>query len=103
MVATANNWRTFNIMYLHYLQNNIRKIKHAETSGLITCLLNRAKTICSTESLFRSEVTMLKEMFFKNGYPAWFFNKTLDSFCNSSQQENDQTSEDENGNQKLYL
>ena len=25
-------------------------------SGLITCLLNRAKTTCSTESLFRSEV-----------------------------------------------
>ena len=30
MVATGNNRKTFNIMYLHYLQNNIRKIKHAE-------------------------------------------------------------------------
>ena len=27
MVATANNRRTFNIIYLHYLQNNSRKIK----------------------------------------------------------------------------
>ena len=42
-------------------------------------------------------------MFFKNGYPAWFFSKILNSFYNSSQQENDQTSEDENDNQKLYL
>ena len=67
-------------------------------SGLITCLLNRAETICSTESLFRSEVTKLKEMFFKNGYPAWFFNKILNSFYNFSQQENDQTSEDKNEN-----
>ena len=72
-------------------------------SGLITCLLNRAKTICSTESLFRSKVTKLKEMFFKNGYPAWFFNEIINSFYNSSQQQNDQSSEDENDNQKLYL
>ena len=72
-------------------------------SGLITCLLNRAKTICSTESLFRSEVTKLKEMFFKNGYSAWFYNKTLNTFYNSGQHENDQISEDENDNQKLYL
>ena len=27
MVATANNRGTFNIIYLHYLQNNIRKTK----------------------------------------------------------------------------
>ena len=42
-------------------------------------------------------------MFFKNAYPVWFFNKILNSFYDSSQQENDQTSEDENDNQKLYL
>ena len=71
--------------------------------GLITCILNRAKAICSTESLFRSEITKLKEMFFKNGYSAWFFNKILNSFYNSRQQENDKTSEDEKDNQKLYL
>ena len=27
MVATANNRRAFNIIYLHYLQNNIQKIE----------------------------------------------------------------------------
>ena len=42
-------------------------------------------------------------MFFKNGYSAWFFNKILNSFYNSSQQENEHTSEDETDNQKLYL
>ena len=31
------------------------------------------------------------------------FNKILSRFYNSNQQENDQTSEDENDNQKLYL
>ena len=30
IVATANNRGIFNIMYLRYLQNNIRKIKYAE-------------------------------------------------------------------------
>ena len=42
-------------------------------------------------------------MFFKNDYSAWFFNEILNSFYNSSQHENDQISEDENDNQKLYL
>ena len=45
----------------------------------------------------------LKEMFLKNGYSTWFYDEIINSFHNSSQHENDQVSEDENDNQKLYL
>ena len=48
--------------------------------GYTTCLLKCAETICSTESLFRSEITKLNEIFFKNGYSAWVFNEILNSF-----------------------
>jgi len=54
-------------------------------SGLILCLLNRAKSICSTRFLFNKEVFKLRQMFASNGYPNSFFNKILNRFlctCN---------------------
>ena len=41
-------------------------------TGLIYCLLHRAKTICTNINLFNNEVTKLREMFSKNSYPARF-------------------------------
>ena len=47
-------------------------------SGLIMCLLHRAKKICSSDMLFYNEVEKLKLMFYTNGYPLYIFNKALD-------------------------
>ena len=44
-------------------------------SGLIICLLNRAKIICSTTALFQKEVKELRSMFQENGYPKSYFDK----------------------------
>ena len=49
-------------------------------SGLILYLLNRAKAICSSKSLFKNDAIKLRQMFFSNGYPIWFFNKILTIF-----------------------
>ena len=49
-------------------------------SGLILCVLNRAKAICSSRLLFQNDVIKLRQMFLSNGYPIWFFNKFLKRF-----------------------
>ena len=49
-------------------------------SGLISCLLYRAKLICSTNLLFLNEVGLLRNMFASNGYPIWFLEKCLKKF-----------------------
>ena len=46
-------------------------------SGLILCLLNRAKGICSSKLLLQNDVIKLRQMFLSNGYPIWFSNKFL--------------------------
>ena len=37
MVATAHNRRTFNIIYSHYLQNNIQKQNNLNVVGKMDC------------------------------------------------------------------
>ena len=49
-------------------------------SGVILCLLNRAKAICSFKFLSQNDVIKLRQVFFSNGYPIWFFNKFLQRF-----------------------
>ena len=57
---------------------------NAWKSGLITCLLKRAKLICSGYELFKDEITKLRCIFAKNCYPNWFFNKCLKKFENNT-------------------
>ena len=38
-------------------------------SGLVLCLLNRAKAICSSKLLFKNDVIKLRQIFLSNGYP----------------------------------
>ena len=45
-------------------------------SSLVLCLLNRAKSICSSQHLFEVEIGKLKCLFYDNNYPTWFFGKT---------------------------
>ena len=49
-------------------------------TGLIICLLKRAKTYCSTDNIFWTEVKNLRYMFRANGYPNWFFDKCVEKF-----------------------
>ena len=52
--------------------------------GLVTCLLYRAKKICSTKLFFQTEVRSLRQILSKNGYPAPFFNRILKKFLTQS-------------------
>ena len=52
--------------------------------GLVTCLLQRAKFICSTKDLFQNEVRNLRQLFSKNGYSTLFFNRILEKFLNQN-------------------
>ena len=49
-------------------------------TGHIICLLKRAKTICSTDNIFWTEVKNLWYMFRANGYPNCFFDKCVEKF-----------------------
>ena len=49
-------------------------------SGLILCLLDRAKRICSSNALFNQEIKKLESMFKSNGYPKKFFDSVLNRF-----------------------
>ena len=64
--------------------------------GLIFCLLNHAKRICSSNFLFDDDVKLLKSVFLNNGYPNWFFENVLKQFLclnQRSAQYNDKTYE----------
>ena len=52
-------------------------------SSLISCMLNRAKNICSDCHLFKNEVEKLSSMFCNNGYRNYFFDKVFYQFMNS--------------------
>ena len=48
--------------------------------GLIFGALHRAYKICSSQVLFNLEVSILRNMFWRNGYSHGFFTKVLDKF-----------------------
>ena len=49
-------------------------------SGLVFCMLHRAKLICSCDWLFFKEVEILKSLFLSNNYPPQFLHKILRKF-----------------------
>ena len=61
-------------------------------TGLISCLLHRAKIICSSQTVFNTEVTKLKRHFFANHYPAWFFDTVPTNFKNHNNKISDESS-----------
>ena len=75
-------WRkpTHTGLFLNYNAYCPKKWK----SGLISCLLYRAKLICSNNLLFLNKVGLLRNMFASNGYPIWFFEKCLKKFNEKS-------------------
>ena len=64
-------------------------------TGLIKCMLNSAKMICSSEDLFDKEVEKLKKMFAANGYPKAFFERTLEKFSLSKNEVKSDADENE--------
>lgn len=62
-------------LYLRWTSNQPRKYK----INLIKCLCNRAKRICSSDSLFKQELEYYKNIFIKNGYPMNVIKKTIRS------------------------
>ena len=63
--------------------------------GLIFCLLNIAKRICSNDILFNQEVDKLRHMFKMNGYPLYYFNRVLERFLNPPSINNDNNSDED--------
>ena len=60
-------------------------------SGLVICLLNRAKIMCSTAALFQKEVKELRSMFQENGYPKSYFDKIFKRFLQNKMQKKRRT------------
>ena len=46
----------------------------------MTCLISRAHSISSNDSLFNLEIDFLRNLFIKNGYPRRFFDKIKNKF-----------------------
>ena len=61
--------------------------------GLILCLLNTAKRVCSSEQFFNDEVSKLRKFFTQNAYPTSFFDKALQIFHNKQQAFQENTNE----------
>ena len=57
-------------------------------SGLISCFLHRAKSICSNYELYLKEVQKLRLIFNNNGYSNWFIDNTLIKFKGQSAAKN---------------
>ena len=55
-------------------------VPNAWKVGLIRCLLNTGKQICSSETLFGLEVENLKRRFTANGYPKVYFEEAYNKF-----------------------
>ena len=94
-------WRIelFKINYLIYLKSLVLNFDalfpKAWKEGLITCLLHRAKTVCSTAQDFKTEIDNLKRIFIRNCYPNSFFNLILPRFLNQLRQQLISTAEEE--------
>ena len=66
--------------------------------GLIRCLLNTAKQVCSSEALFSREVHNLQKVFTANGYPKKCFDNAYDKFMTSLNQKNNEIEVDSEEN-----
>ena len=56
-------------------------------TGLIKCLLERAKTVCSSQIRLLQEINNIVDVFRKNGYPTWLINREKEKFLNGSKHE----------------
>ena len=75
-----NSWVYRKPTHTGVLLNFFANVPTQWKTGLITCLLTRANTICSSVSYFKNEVCLLKTMFLNNGYPERFFDKVFRRF-----------------------
>ena len=71
--------------------------------GLIRCLLNTAKQICSSDDLFVREVNNLRKMFTANGYPKAFFDRAYEKFLMCWEKRNEDTESDQKIEDRKYV
>ena len=81
-------------IYTGLLLNFRSTCPNGRKSGLFTCLLKRAKTICSDYKLFKNQITKLRCIFAKNCYPNWFFDECLRKFENSTKSDTQDKKDD---------
>ena len=77
-VMTTSIYRksTFTGVYSHF-QSFLPSVYKM---GLLSTLLFRYFSICSTYALFHLEVVKFKEIFLRNGYPSWFIDRCIKKF-----------------------
>jgi putative heme iron utilization protein len=77
-VMTTSIYRksTFTGVYSHF-QSFLPSVYKM---GLLSTLLFRYFSICSTYALFHLEVVKFKEIFLRNGYPPWFIDRCIKKF-----------------------
>ena len=63
--------------------------------GLMTCLINRAYTVCSSWELFHNELEKLKDIFSSNGYPVNLFWETVNKFVTKKFDDNSSKEKDD--------
>ena len=66
-------------------------------TGLIKCLFQRAKVVCSSKFLLMKELNNITERFKMNGYPEWFVLREKDKFLNENKKK---ITPDEEGSEK---
>ena len=74
---------TFTGTYMNWKSLTPRSYK----IGLIRCLLTRAFRICSTEKLFREEISNIKKILLKNSYPAKLVSNNIRDFIRKNKAE----------------
>ena len=63
--------------------------------GLILCLINRAKSICSSSALFYEEISNLRKMFIDNCYTVRYFDYVVSKVTNPKLQTNESVDEED--------
>jgi hypothetical protein len=62
-------------------------------TAVVKCLLNRAKRVTSSKELLREDISVVKTMFLKNGYPDSFLERIISEFLNNNEKKNDDVSD----------
>ena len=55
-------------------------------------MISQAKTICSKEKHFYTEIKKLRSLFYDSGYPNWFLGEVLNKFHHFHTTQNDDVS-----------
>ena len=92
--STVYRKRTNTNVLLHYRSN----VPNNWKTGLMKCLLHRAKKICSDDAGLRDEIKKLRTTFLNNGYPGYLFDRVSEDFLRTTSTETDSDNESSDKN-----